>query len=190
MPDQFYIPVPERRAVAIWLAVGYLFIGVNLVINGVMILLPTCVGYVFLTIGYWKAAGWQTRAWRRLGKITAGLCALMVPMSFPLLFRFGFPKESWETFDRWTFFVWYLDWLLPLLTPVVLWRFFPTGIFRVTMLMVFPVTAVAWGGAHLLWDDQKLFSVLLSGGLVPLYLTGVFVWIYRRSIAARRHRPD
>ncbi len=190
MPNQFYIPVPERRAVAIWLAVGYLFIGVNLIINGVMILLPTCVGYVCLTVGYWKAAGWQPRAWRCLGKVTAGLCALMVPLSVPSLFRYGFPGEAFETFDRWTFFTWYLVWLLPLLTPLVLWRVFQVRIFRMAMLMVFPVTLLAWVGADSLWDDQKLFALLLSGGLVPLYLTGVFVWISRRSIVAKRHRPD
>lgn len=180
----------KRQEIALWIAIGFLFVGVNLAINGFAILLPTFVGYALLAIGFWEAAQTQAGFWRWLGQASCLLSALMILLSFPTLFRFAFPYESWETYDRWTFFVSYIEGLIPLLTPLALWNVFPERAIRRLTLMVYPVAVLSVSMLYLLYDDHKSLALFISGGLVPLYAAAIFAWANWRGERSRlRPRP-
>jgi hypothetical protein len=80
-----------------FISAGYVFVAINLQINGLGICLPTTVGYGLIVVG-----GWLLRDHPpfRLAVVPAALLAIV---RFPNLFRGATDGTAMESFDRWTF---------------------------------------------------------------------------------------
>jgi hypothetical protein len=170
----------DKKALLLWLGFGYMFVGVKLVVNGLAFILPTFLGYTLLAVGFWKASQRVPGAWRLSAQVVAGMSAILAPVTFPDLLRFSFEDEL-RTFDQLTTFRWYFVELVPLLTPLALWNVLSWRGIRTAMLMVVPVTALAWMGYYALSPDHETLALICSGWVVPLYLCGVFFSAHRHS---------
>lgn len=176
------------KLIALLLAIGYVFVGVNLTINGLAILLPTCVGYGLLAIGFWEAASKQGGVTHRFSQFAFGLCVFMAIVTVPLLVRFSYAGEGWEAYSRWTFHVWYIEVLISLVSPVALWNVFPSRSVRGLMLSIILTYPLAWWATDVLYEDHRTISLLIGGALVPLYSAAVFWWAYKQGDAPKSRR--
>lgn len=82
----------------LWLiSVGYLFVALNIVVNGIELLLPTCFGYALITAG-----AWGLRDAQRVFRYVPIPAVILAVLSFPDLFRFSMPHHL-HGFEHWIF---------------------------------------------------------------------------------------
>ncbi len=99
------------------ITLGFLCTVINLELNGLGILLPTCFGYVFIAAG---AGSLQSK--QRIFKWTIYPAALMAIVTFPDLFR-GVIQGEFEAFHGWTFWPTFaIETALKIMLAIGLWQ--------------------------------------------------------------------
>ncbi len=128
------------NALHYWLiAVGAVFVGINVHINGVQLLLPTCVGYVLMGIG-----AWNLRDEDRIFRHAPVAASMLAVLSFPDLFRQLIIAQASQQH---------------ILYIYELWTFYPYAFLHVVLLAGI---AVAIAKQARKWDRRPLFGVAVA----------------------------
>jgi hypothetical protein len=154
-----------------FIAVGYLFVAVNVQINGLGLYLPTCFGHASIAI-----ACWSMRDRQSVFRYAAFASAILAVLTFPSLFS-GSIAGHLSGYYSWTFWPWYFLYLSSMvLVSMGIW--FEANLkgidvlktFCHVLILVIFVSQTIWWFTPLTGKTLYLTSALLQ--VVPaLYLS-------------------